>query len=89
MIDLLNGSYFDRLDQVQQAIAARLERAQAVLVRSDDFEATLAPAGVNYGCQATCDVQIATLKGRPTRKYAHATVDRCASGRYELTFYIL
>jgi hypothetical protein len=44
--------------------------------------------GISYGKTKEAHAQIATHKGKPTKKYAHASIYRMDSGRYELTLYV-
>lgn len=43
---------------------------------------------VHYGQTAQDHRELASLKGKPTRKWAHASIYRIESGRYELTSYL-
>lgn len=83
-------SYFDSLSAIRDEIAVRLSLAKAELSWPDYFSDSFNSfvSGVPYGTQKREAAEISSLKGKPTRKWAHAVVDRCASGRYELTFYI-
>ncbi len=45
--------------------------------------------GLAYGETKEAHYPIETLKGKSTKKYAHMTIYRMESGRYELTTYIL
>lgn len=85
---MVNDSYFDRLDQVVDAVLARVERSKSVLADNDQFIRDLSKP-VGYRETNRVDGQLASLKGRPTRKFFHTTIARCESGRYELTAYIL
>lgn len=85
------SSYFDSLSAVRDEIMERLEIAKAELDYPWFFLDSMSSfeRGVNYGEQAKASAKLRTLKSKKTKKMAHAVVDRCASGRYELTFYIL
>lgn len=84
-MNLIADNFFDRLDQVQDAIAARLTKAEAILEGSGHFHFI---GGVNYGTTVSAHAPLINLKGRVTKKYAHAVVTRMESGRYELIFYV-
>ena len=44
---------------------------------------------VSYETTSKYDWEIDTLKGKPTKKYLHASIYRLNSGNYELTLYVL
>lgn len=46
-------------------------------------------SGMVYGETKEAHAEIATLKGKPTKKWFHLTVWRDTSGRYEVNAYIL
>lgn len=84
-MNLIVDNYFDRLDQVQAAIDARLTAAQAILEGAGHF---VFPGGVNYGTTVRAVAPLINLRGKITKKHATAIVYRVETGRYELTFYI-
>lgn len=45
--------------------------------------------GMRYGEVVRSDVPVETIKGKRTRKYAHAVIERLDSGRYEPLVYVL
>lgn len=45
--------------------------------------------GINYGQYKDSDVEIAQIKGKATKKWAHLTIWRRDSGTYEVNAYIL
>jgi Fe-S-cluster-containing hydrogenase component 2 len=55
----------------------------------DSAGALVIDRAVNYECSDSWDFQIATMRGKPTRKYFHVCIYRLDSGRYELNTYIL
>lgn len=85
------NDYFDRLDQVREEIQRRLDECRAVLVEFDYFASGFKSFsdGVRYGQVVQAHCELVSYKGKPTRKWAHATVERMENGRYELTFYVL
>lgn len=84
-------NYFDSLSEVREEISTRLLAAKAELVQPDFFSDSMNSfvSGCNYGYQVRENAALARLKGKPTCQFAHAIVERLASGRYELVFYIL
>ena len=87
IMNALTENYFDRLDQVREAIEARLIHAKAKLLAPDHFFSFT--SGISYGTTAELHGELSEYNGRPTRKFAHASVYRLESGKYELTFYVL
>jgi hypothetical protein len=45
--------------------------------------------GIGYGCSKEAHFELASYKGKPTRKFGHVTVWRNESGRYEVNAYVL
>lgn len=45
--------------------------------------------GVKYGQTKNSHVQLATYKGKPTKKFGHLTIWRDETGRYEVNVYVL
>jgi hypothetical protein len=87
----VDQDYHETLTGVRNEIEARLEAAGAVL-KSPYFYSHYDQSfhdGVSYGQVKRADTELAELKRKPTRKWAHATVTRLETGRYELVFYIL
>lgn len=56
---------------------------------SEDGLRALFDQGIGYGETKQGHCAIAQFKGKPTKKYFHATIYRMDSGTYELTCYIL
>ena len=84
-----NSPYFETLGAAVVAFLNYTTDMRAVLAVSEDSVHSAFDGGVSYGQTVSRDFEIATLKGKATKKFAHATLYRMASGRYELTNYIL
>lgn len=81
-------TYFDSLHQVLAEVSARLEHQVAVLTEPAFFSERAFLSGVNYNETHRECCPVATLKGKPTRKWANVVVYRTEEGRYELTMYL-
>jgi len=82
------------LSDVRLELEFRLTEAKATLALSDRYECPLEAlvpptGGIAYGQTFRGDAELASLKGLPTGKWAHAVICRLESGNYELVFYIL
>lgn len=80
--------YFERLDQIVDDLFKTVARQQVVLA-PEWVESFWQRGPVAYGETRAFNFEIATLKGKPTRKWFHISIYRLDSGRYELTTYIL
>lgn len=78
------GDYHDTLGGCVRSVEARLAAAKVVLATSLAMDRP-----VNYGCTERWDFPIASLNGKPTKKYFHVNIYRLESGRYELNTYVL
>lgn len=63
--------------------------AGGVVLANDAIENAFMFGGVPYGHTKEAHGEIATIKGKGTRKWAHVSIYRMDSGRYELTLYVL
>ena len=84
-------TYCDSLYQVRDEIARRLEAAKVELLNPDFFSSSHRSfcGVVKYEETRRESATILTLRGKSTKKAAHAIVYRDdTSGRYELTFYV-
>lgn len=88
-MNVLTENYFETLADVLTAIEARLVDTKSKLACASAFTEAFQTGGVPYGKTAVHSAELYEYKGRATRKYAHASVYRLESGRYELTFYVL
>ncbi len=80
--------FHDHLTNALEAAIAYL-RAQDAVFDEDAMREKYQYGGVNYGQYKDADVEIALLKGKPTKKWAHMTIWRRDSGGYEVNAYIL
>jgi hypothetical protein len=80
--------YTETLSQALTYAQNRLDEEKAVPVELDWANAFQFD-GVPYGTNKSVNIELALLKGKPTRKWAHLTVWRLDSGRYEWNVYIL
>lgn len=86
-----NQIYFETLGAALDSFVQQTEE-KGGLFASDAPQIHVAEkfnGGVSYGQTVSRSFELATLKGKPTRKFAHCVVYRMESGRYELTSYIL
>ena len=84
----MSDTYFETLGATVDAVARLAEESRAVVSRPSEIGA-LCQDHLAYGAVRTGDFQLDTYKGKPTRKYFHATITRLDSGRYELVTYVL
>lgn len=71
------------------ALAEHLAHRQIVLTEENSLESPYHFDGVPYGTHKSANAQIASIKGKPTKKWGHVTIWRETNGRYEINFYIL
>lgn len=79
--------FYDRLDQVIDAVKADLSENDATFKQASSLELMNGP--IAYGETHVWHFILETLKGKNTRKYLHVSVYRTESGRYELTHYYM
>lgn len=80
--------YTDRLDQAIEAIEKAAADMQAEFVNTFWYEA-ICSGGIEYDTDRSVNVELASFRGRATRKYGHITIYRLETGRYEWNFYVL
>lgn len=71
---------------VRHAIDSLVRRG--IVLADNAIERAFESGGVSYGHTVEAHGEIATLKGKATKKWAHVTIYRMDSGRYELTVYV-
>jgi hypothetical protein len=82
--------YTDTLGQALEGIRMELEAFRAVVdPENADWMDTFSMGGLSYGTDKSVNIKLVSLKGKPTRKYAHATIWRGDTGRYEWNLYFL
>jgi hypothetical protein len=79
--------YFDTLSAALDACETRLQ-VNGAAVRDDGWRAALAQP-LSYGQLVQHSVELATFKGRATRKHFQISIQRLDRGNYELTTYFL
>lgn len=80
--------FADTLSAALESARSYFADAGAVLA-SEDWTNTFCFGGVGYEETKETHAEIATLKGKATKKWAHVTIYRMSSGRYEMNAYIL
>lgn len=82
------SDYFETFGAAMDAIYTRAYADRGVFT-NPEFVQDICSEPLNYGQTRTASFQLTSLKGKPTRKYFHASIYRMDSGRYELTTYTL
>lgn len=79
--------YFDTL---ASALEAHIQNiiSQGGIFSEDPSEMYIFAPPVSYGHTWQDSRELASLKGKKTRKWAHSSIYRMDSGRYELTSYL-
>jgi hypothetical protein len=84
------NSFTDRLDQALDLARKEMANVEAVPVLDEwDWDHPFQYGGVPYGTSKNVNIELASYKGKPTKKYAHLTIWRLDSGRYEWNLYVL
>jgi len=73
------------LGECLEEIETQLITEKIVLV--DDFRSPFEYGGISYDTSKETHVEIATIKGKKTRKYFHIIINRLDNGMYELISY--
>jgi hypothetical protein len=81
--------YFETLGKALDSFSDYLAKNRAVTLATQSDMAMAFNGGVSYEQTVSRSFEIATLKDKTTRRYAHITLYRMKSGKYELTNYIL
>lgn len=76
---------FNTLSDCLDSIENELLKDKVVLV--DDFRSPFEYGGISYDTSKETHVEIATIKGKKTRKYFHVIITRLDNGMYELISY--
>ena len=64
-------------------------KARAEFKNEQDIRDPFVFDGIKYGCTKEGHAELATYKGKSTKKFAHITIYRAETGRYEVTAYCL
>jgi hypothetical protein len=83
----MNRNYYETLAETLRAHISNIE-SQGGRFSEDMDEAYCFFPPVHYGQTMEDHRELASLKGKGTRKYAHASIYRLETGRYELVSYI-
>ena len=82
-------NYFETLSATVEAIVSRAAESRAVFKDDNDAAWELNRGHLSYGETRRHSIELASYKGKPTRKYFQAVIIRMDDGRYELTTYVL
>lgn len=84
-------TYHETFSSALNAVEESLEIAGITLQDPEGINPIrhMADSPLNYEETRRGDFAIATLNGKPTRKYFHVSLYRLHTGRYEITTYIL
>jgi len=80
-------TYFNTLADTLRAHIENVQK-QGGIFSEDASEMYCFISPVHYGQTLQDNRELSSLKGKNTRKYAHASIYRMDCGRYELTSYI-
>jgi hypothetical protein len=80
--------YFETLAETIEGIKTRLFADRIELTNPAEIGCVFA-GHLNYGNDRSGNFEIASLRGKSTKKWFHAQIYRMDSGRYELTTYVL
>ena len=82
--------YTETLGHALAAIKAELVNRGVILSEGcADWLDVFSNGGIPYGQNKEAHAAIFTIKDKPTKKWAHATIWRLDSGRYEWNLYVL
>lgn len=81
--------FHETLSAALSALAEHLQARAIVMADSQSLFRAYEFDGIAYGESKSADGEIATIKGKGTKKWGHVTVWRSNSGRYEINFYVL
>ncbi len=86
-----NSPWCESLSLALTAAFAEIEGRQVVIAPDmrQEAENVFIFGGMSYNETKSANIPIVTLQGKPTKKYAHITIYRAESGRYEVTTYLL
>jgi len=80
--------FHETLSAALSHILQRLTEERVELRDAEQLSRPFEFGGIPYETSKESHSEIATLKGKGTRKFAHLTIYRMQSGRYEVTFYL-
>lgn len=83
-------AYHPTLSAAIDALRKHLDEREIVLANGfDDFIFPYMFDGIPYETHKEIHAEIATVKGKPTVRFAHACIWRMNTGTYEINFYML
>lgn len=85
----MNSPLFETLSEALNSALAEISAKGAVLANEQALRDTFAIGGLQYEETKEGHAEIITLKGKATKKWAHVTIYRKESGRYEVVAYVL
>lgn len=89
-MNVATSPFTETCGQAIEAIRLEMEANKAVpTAEYTEWLDMFGNGGVPYGTRRDAHAELATYKGKGTRKYAHATIYRMDSGRYEWLVYFL
>lgn len=84
----IDENYWETLGAAVHAFKERIKRDGGEFLAEGPIDGAFY-GGVSYGQTVSKSFELVTLKGKATKKWAHISLYRMDSGRYELTSYIL
>lgn len=84
----LASPYFETLAGAVDAIFVNAYSDRGVFAKPTEVW-SMCQDHLAYGQTRTGDFALESYKGKPTKKFFHASIYRMDSGRYELTTYVL
>jgi hypothetical protein len=89
----MSSNYFETFSDAVDAAQARMTEDKVELVNTPPDEhwaqQIFQTGPLNYENDRSFNFEIATFKGKPTRKWFHINFYRTSNGRYELNTYVL
>jgi hypothetical protein len=83
------ATHHETLGKAVQCVVDTLNSNEVMLAEPERISQPFEFDGIPYGQTKQAHAEIATIKGKKTRKFAHVSIYRMDSGTYELTLYIL
>jgi hypothetical protein len=81
--------WHDTLSQALNAGISEMQSRGAVLLNEQELREGFAFGGMRYNETKMGHAPLESYANKPTKKYAHVTIYRAESGRYEVTAYVL
>ena len=84
-----NEIYFETLGEAVRAFVSQTFAKGGTLTENEQANIAEKIGPVSYGQTVSRSFELMDFKGKSTKKFAHVSLYRMESGRYELTCYIL